>query len=120
MNDKTQHKQVLEISPPMDADPRADAEKEAFDSSSDYEKESRKKEHQRGEKLRDTLHKLVVVGVIIMGVLLIFGILVWAWHVLVTDNWHWLSTEQMREIQQIMSSVLLALVVSDYAKKYLK
>lgn len=116
----TQFKQIPPIDLPLNADSKANAEEKVFESFDDYDKESRKKDHQRGEKLKDILHSIVIWGVMIMGVLLIIGILVWAWHILVSDNWHWLSTVQIYDMQKIMSSALLALVVKDYSKRYLK
>lgn len=113
------NKKVRRIKPP-DNKEQADAEKTAFESPEGYARESKEKDHQRGEKLKDILHKLVIFGVIIIGCLLIFGIVIWAWHVLVSSNYHWLSMEQVYEIQKIMSSALLALVISDYSKRYLK
>ena len=119
MNDEV-NKKVRRIDPPSDADSQADEEKAAFESPSSYEKESRENEHKRGELLKNSLHILVVSGVIIIGGLLIIGIVIWALHVLMPNSLHWLSTTQVNEIQKIMTSALLALVISDYSKKYLK
>ena len=111
------HKEVKRIPPPTGEDSIADKESTAFDADG-YDKESKRKAHHRGEKLKDILHGFILVGVAIAAILLIFGVLCWAWHVLTPASWHWLTIEQIHEIQKIMSGALLAIVVSDYAKKY--
>lgn len=110
-------KKVKHIEPPADDDSIADKESQAFEADS-YDKESKRKAHQRGESLKDTLHNFVQVGVIVVACLLIIGVVIWAWHVLMPSYWHWLTIAQINEMQKIMSSALLAVVVSDYAKKY--
>lgn len=117
--DVVERKSVPQIPLPQTDTGQASEEKIALDDE-DYVKESLKKEHHRGEKLKDILHSLVKVSVIVVGVLLICGICIWAWHLLVPVKLHWLTTQQIFDIQKIMSSALLAIVISDYAKKYLK
>ena len=114
------HKEVRPIPPPTADDSIANKEQKAFESGDSYEKESRRKDFLRSENLKDILHWLVIGGVIIMGLLLISGIVIWALHVLLPVHKHWLTPEQISEIQKIMSSALLALVISDYSKKFMK
>lgn len=101
------------------ADSAASKEDKAFYEVDSYAEESRKQEHLRAETLRHLLHKLVIGGVMIVGALLLIGVVIWGWHVLLPMNLRWLSTDEIVEIQKIMSSALLALVISDYSRKYL-
>ena len=111
---------ILPIESPPAGDEKSATEKRAIESTTNYEKDAREKEHQRGELLKGIVHRLVVGGIIIVGILMIAGIVIWAWHILTPTKWHWLLMEKIYEIQKIMSSALLAIVVGDYAKKYLK
>lgn len=111
--------QVKHIPVPDVVDSVASKEDSAFSEVDGYAKESRRQEHLRAETLRRLLHKFVLLGVMIVGALLLVGVLVWGWHVLLPMNLRWLSIDEIVEIQKIMSSALLALVISDYSRKYL-
>jgi len=101
------------------ADSAASKEDIAFYEVDSYAEESRKQEYLRAETLKRLIHKLVMLGVMVVGVLLLVGVIFWGWHVLLPMNLCWLSTDEIVEIQKIMSSALLALVISDYSRKYL-
>jgi len=109
---------VKHVRPPEeyvgDADARAEAD--AFDTAK-LDEESRKKDHQRGESLKLWLHWLTLLGISVMAFLLLMGVVIWALHALAPDNWHWLSTPQRDRLREIMSSALLAIVVTDYKNK---
>lgn len=111
--------QVKRIPVPDVADSAASKEDSAFYEVDGYAQESRKQEYLRAETLKHLLHKFVIGGVMIVGALLLVGVLIWGWHVLTPMHWRWLSVAEIVEIQKIMSSALLALVISDYSRKYL-
>ncbi len=117
--DSSPPKEVKPILPPATEDSVANKEEKVFEVGDSYEKEFKIRDYLRAENLRNILHWLVVGGVVITGLLLISGIVIWALHVLLPVHWHWLTPEQISEIQKIMSSALLAMVISDYSKKYL-
>ena len=117
--DSSPHKEVRHISPPATEDSVANKEEKAFEDGDSYQKESIRQDFLRAENLKNILHWLVVGGVVITGLLLIFGIVAWGWHVLLPVHWHWLTPEQISKMQDIMSSALLTLMISDRSKKYL-
>ncbi len=110
-------KAVKHIAPPPDGDAIAVKESEAFEDN--YAEESKRKAHQRAESIKDKLHICAQIALTIVAGLLIIGIIIWAWHILMPLHWQWMTMDQINETQKIMSSALLAIVVSDYAKKYL-
>ena len=61
---------------------------------------------------------LALWAVAIIALVLGTGVLIWAWHILSPTRLHWLTTDQINEVQRVMTGSLLAIVVSDYAKRY--
>lgn len=116
MNGPHEVKHVLP--PEKDAGDTVDrAEFDAFKKG--YAQVSEEKDHQRGESLKDKLHWLTHVLIVVMAALLFFGIVTWAWHVLAPASWHWLDVSQWDRLKEAMSSALVAIVVSEYSKKFL-
>lgn len=73
-------------------------------------------EHKRGEKTKDCLHKaemIIIWGVFIAIMALGFT---YVWH-LVTP-WDYLSEDQIEKINTILSSAILASVLSSRFKRY--
>ncbi len=112
------HKKVKRILAPTGDDTIAVEEFEVFSDKNSREKESKRKAHQRGESIKDILHICAQFALTIVAGLLIIGVIIWAWHILTPLYLQWLTMDQINEIQKIMSGALLAIVVSDYAKKY--
>lgn len=106
-------REVPEVPVPVPDSVNSEAQKEE-------ERYERVQEYKRREAFKGQLHGLIIWGVRTIGWLLIIGVLIWAWHILAPTCWHWLSKERIFDIQSIMSSGLLALVISNYANKYLK
>ena len=46
-------------------------------------------------------------------------VITWAVHLLASDEFHWLTQEQISELQKVLSGSLIAVIASDYIKKYL-
>ena len=82
------------------------------------EKESRRKEHKRGETLKTWGHWIILILILVMAAILLSGIVVWAWHVLAPFKWHWLDKEeQWDRLKDIMSSVFFGILLSEYSRK---
>lgn len=84
----------------------------------DYAEASKRNDHVRGEGLKTTLHWVALIMTVVIGTILISGVSTWAWHVLTPIHRHWLSPAQLSDIQQTMSSALLAVMLSNYSRKY--
>ncbi len=93
-----------------------------FDTYIDQDK--RRREHIRAEKIKDAFAISLQWGIYLVAVLLVTGVLVWAWHLLTPNeppyDWHWLSKDQLYEVQKVMTGSLLALVLSELTHKHLK
>lgn len=106
-----------EIVRPADEHLELTQETEADQSRRDAE-ESRRKEHKRGETLKSFGHAIILILILVMAVILVSGIVVWAWHVLTTPEWHWLDKEeQWDRLKDIMSSVFFGILLSEYSRK---
>ena len=85
---------------------------------SDLEKDAKEKAHHRREEFRDRLQKYIYVVLALFVLLLIVFVFIWGWHLLSPASLHWLTDEQLFKVQGIMSSGLLAVFVSDYARRH--
>ena len=84
----------------------------------DLEQDAKKKAHHRREKFRDQLQNYIYVLLALFVMLLVIFVFIWGWHLLTPSSWHWLTDEQLFKLQGIMSSGLLAVFVSDYARRH--
>ena len=86
--------------------------------SGDLEKDAKEKAHHRREEFRDRLQNYIYVLLALFVILLIVFVFIWGWHLLSPASMHWLTDEQLFKLQGIMSSGLLAVFVSDYARRH--
>jgi len=100
-------------------DHKAIDESNAFANERDLGKESKYKDHERREDLKHSFYLLMKTFVYIGAGIFLFAALVLTWHMLATDEWHWLSNKQLTDLQKNLSSAALAILVSESAKKYL-
>jgi hypothetical protein len=109
-----------QFKPSSSADDRANSEAKLLANDDDLETVSKRNEHGRKEKIKDLLNQgaLIILGFAILGVL-IAG-MVFVWHLLSPDNWHWLSSEELRELRSTLSTIILSSAVTGYAASQLK
>lgn len=93
-------------------------ESQALGNARDLDKEAVERDHDRQQNLKDLLLRIIKIGIIVVAVLLIVGVIIWGYHLVMPSKWRWLTEDELGEIQKLMSSALLAVLVSDYAKKY--
>ena len=87
----------------------------------DYKKISKKKEHERQEGIRDTIHKMCIF--VMWGYLIVLAIMtaIWLMHLVVPASCpaHYLSYDQLNVMQNfIFSGTISALLVSNI-KRYI-
>lgn len=111
-------KKIPRPSPPGEGDDLAERESQALSNERDLEKEATERDHDRQQQLKDYLLAIIKIGIFVIAMLLILGVVIWGYHLITPQSWHWLTENQLVEIQKLMTSALLAIVISDYAKKY--
>ena len=104
--------------PSVEDDALAKKESEAFRRKRDLARETEERDHDRKQQVRDLAHFAIKAGIIVVSVLLVVGLFSWGWHLLMPNGWHWLEKDQLIKIQETMSGALIAVLVSDYARKY--
>lgn len=102
--------------PPDGDDKLVTQELRAFSQGLDLE--AKAAEHRRREALRDMFHGAVSLFIAVGALIMMSTVVVWAYHMLAPAGSHWLTKEQMFELQKVFSGALLAVVVSDNARKY--
>ncbi|TXI22310.1 MAG: hypothetical protein E6Q61_09440 [Nitrosomonas sp.] len=93
-------------------------ESQAFSEKRDLEQESKLNDHKRKEGIRDIVFWAVQISIGIITLILIAGVIIWSFHMLAPDKWHWLTEIQIRDLQKAMSSSLLTLIASEGARKF--
>lgn len=121
MNNEKGKRQVKRITPPSaakDENELALAESLAIEEGR-LKAKALKSEHSRKEVLRNFFLYAASIF-IIAGILIMLAIVItWAVHLLAPDEFHWLTQEQISELQKVLSGSLIAVIASDYIKKYL-
>ncbi len=86
----------------------------------DLSKKAIEKDFYRKEFVKDKLLHVIITILSAFAIIVMLGLIIWAYHLLVPIPWHWLSENQIFEIQKIMSGGLLAMVFGEAVRKYLK
>ncbi|MEL6380098.1 MAG: hypothetical protein AAGK25_02015 [Pseudomonadota bacterium] len=74
----------------------------------------------RNERLQRALNSVLILALIVFALLtLAFGIC-WAWHIVMPESSHWLTERQIATVQNFFTGGILASVLSDQFKKYLR
>ncbi len=76
------------------------------------------KDAQRGENYRTHIHRIVCVGLYIVGFIVIAMILIRSWHLLAPERIHWLSPQENQDIERIIFGSILFSVLGKYFKKF--
>ncbi|GAB1260790.1 hypothetical protein [Aurantivibrio plasticivorans] len=109
--------QIPAPTPPKKLDKIAEKENKALQQGRDLEAERAEHDHDRNEITKSCLAWVIRVLIIVAGIALISGLFIWAWHLLMPSCWRWLNTSEIGEIQKLVTSALLGMVASEYARR---
>lgn len=84
-----------------------------------YEKEAKRRDAQRTQKVKDELFWCLRTALRTITVLVLAAVIVWAWHLVMPDRWRWLSAEDRDLLQTILLSGALSAAATAAAKKVL-
>lgn len=126
MNGEPSKPRIPEV-PPSESDlledgaPQDSGAKEAalFETGKRLEDWSKENEHYRNEKFRD--HFEIVAICALWGVAFLFAAVavIWFWHLLLPEKCHWLSSESVSKIQNIVTGGILTSLATGHFKKRL-
>lgn len=88
------------------------------DQLANQELERQFKEGIRGEDYRIHIHRLVCIGMYVIGAIIILMILIRAFHFLSPERWHWLTDKENQDIERIIFGTVFISVIGKYFKKY--
>ena len=103
-----------------DGDDRSVEEAKAFSKGSSYDdlrKKAEEKEIDRTEYFRDHFEKVAIITMYAIWIILIATGFIWAFHLLAPNSWHWLSAEQVKALQTVVTGGALAGVASGHLRK---
>jgi hypothetical protein len=102
---------------PSGDDKLALSEFEAIGRGRNLEKEEAESNFDRNKLTKSILAWVIRGLVVIAGIALASGLFVWVYHLLAPDCYRWLSDERISEIQDLVTSALLGMVASEYARR---
>ena len=81
----------------------------------DLDQERKEGDHDRNELTKHWLAWVIRAMIVVAGIALIGGIGIWAWHLL--TPWRWLTPVEISDLQKLVTSALLGMVASEYARR---
>lgn len=83
----------------------------------DLAKEADEAEHDRSERFRDHFERVAICGLYTGAIALLAGAGVWFWHIV--TPWHFLNSDQLAHLQNLVTGGVLVSVGTSYMKKRL-
>jgi len=80
-------------------------------------KETRENEHNRTERFRGHFNSITIMALWAMAIGVLAFALTWSLHVILPENFHWLTTEQVARIQNVFTGGVLAGLIADQFRK---
>lgn len=77
------------------------------------EEDAKEKEHSRSQKLQDLGAWLARILLIILSIIVIIGLILWAYHSFVPSAWTWLNASQIEKIESL-GKILLGAILGYY------
>jgi hypothetical protein len=77
-------------------------------------------EHNRSENFKNHFERIALAGLwafAVIGLLLGFA---WFWHLFMPFKWHWLSSDQVTQVQNFLTGGVVAAVATGHFKKRLE
>lgn len=88
----------------------ASAEATAF-ASGNLEEVAERAQHGRRERTRDHIGNAAVIGVWVAAIVLIIGVLTWAFHLFAPEGWRYLPVAEITKIQDLLSHIIIGAVL---------
>lgn len=79
--------------------------------------EAAQNEHERNEKFRNHFEKMAVVGLWIAFVVLVLMVMSWVSHILLPAKCHWLTSEQLAKVQNLVTGGVVASLAVGHLRK---
>ncbi|GER00805.1 hypothetical protein JCM17845_14280 [Iodidimonas gelatinilytica] len=87
------------------------------------EKEIKKRaaanEHNRNEKFRDNFELYAIMALWVTGVVILLLLITWALHILLPEEFHWLSSSQLEKVEHLSIGGIIASLGVGHIKKRL-
>ena len=98
-------------------DELAQAEAIKLGKGDDLELDGQRQEHDRHQRFRNHAN-IAMLGLFwLMAALVGSGALVFTWHLLTPDGWHWLSGPSLEKLQTLLAAALLSSALTGYVNK---
>lgn len=126
MSSAAQQQTPEEMGPPDPADvfqpdplPTAQATAEAvkLGGGEDLKADGAAKEHGRHQVFRDHVNKAALCVFWTLIACVIFGVVVFAWHLLLPSSCHFLAEKQLDKLQTLLGAALLSSALTQYTNK---
>lgn len=79
--------------------------------------DGKEQEHNRHQKFRNHVNWAVLVIFWALAIGVALGMLVFVFHLLAPQPWHWLSDAQLDKLQTLLGAALLSSALTQYANK---
>jgi hypothetical protein len=116
MNDKIDQIKVKVI-PSNKAD--ITAEKEKTNYKDEIAEDKAKADHQNIKSIKNIISWGAKIAIIVMILVFVSFVLIFSWHLVATENYQWLTNEQMDKLRDMMMAALASGFVTAYGKKIL-
>lgn len=93
------------------------AQEEAISIAEGLDLEGKRKEHKRHQTFRDHANTAVLVVLWIIVLMLLLGILIFAFHALSPLAWHFLNGAQLAELKSMLATAILSSALTGYANR---
>lgn len=88
--------------------------------SADLQRESRENAHNQQENFKRHFSLITIVALYALSIGAFVFALVWSYHVLLPESCHWLSTERVEAIQNMVTGGVLAALLAQQFEKRIK
>ncbi len=117
MAEQAQSGSIFEPDAGGQQDELAQAEAIKFGKGDDLELDGQRQEHGRHQRFRNHANAAMLGLFWLMVALVGIGVLVFTWHLLTPDGWHWLEAPSLEKLQTLLASAVLSSAITGYVNK---
>lgn len=86
---------------------------------SDWTERAKTNQIKRDEMLRHCFFGAVAIIIIAAALILLCAMLIWSWHLMTPDRYHWLDTDQLEKLQTVVFSGAVSSLATMIGKRIL-
>ncbi|CAM2331460.1 Transmembrane protein [Ralstonia mannitolilytica] len=83
----------------------------------DLEKDGKAQEHRRHQTFRNHINRATIWIFWVIALSLLIGIIIFSYHLLTPDSWHFLAEKQIEKLQTLLPSAVLSSALTGYVNR---